>query len=199
MLRAAAWIAVVYLAIIEGMVKEIGGGLRGGSGEVRGGGGDVRRDVRGGGGDVRGGGGEGREHAGNMKVIFLDVDGVLLPFGEACEGEDFTWESMKTLSRIMAETRATLVLSSTWRCGRQEEVLEQFRKFCEQEPASPLRPLLLQRQFPYTTCPRMHNYRQWEIARWLREEGRNVSGWCAIDDEELVSCSPEDGGGEHNL
>ena len=48
----------------------------------------------------------------------------------------------------------------------------------------------------------MHNHRQWEIAGWLRQaedEGVEVSGWCAIDDEELVSCSPEDGGGKHNL
>jgi hypothetical protein len=48
--------------------------------------------------------------------------------------------------------------------------------------------------FEHTTDPNVHTERQWEIGEWLEGaagRGIRVDGWCAIDDEELVSLSEE--------
>ena len=48
--------------------------------------------------------------------------------------------------------------------------------------------------FEHTTDPNVHTERQWEIGEWLEGaagRGIQVDGWCAIDDEELVSLSEE--------
>jgi hypothetical protein len=50
-----------------------------------------------------------------MKIIFLDIDGVLNNYNTL--GERLSWESdsVKILKRIIKETGAKVVLSSTWR------------------------------------------------------------------------------------
>lgn len=50
-----------------------------------------------------------------MKIIFLDIDGVLNNY--STPGECLCWEpdSVKILKRIIKETGAEIVLSSTWR------------------------------------------------------------------------------------
>jgi predicted mannosyl-3-phosphoglycerate phosphatase (HAD superfamily) len=52
-----------------------------------------------------------------MKIIFLDIDGVLNNYNTL--GEGLNWESnaVKILKRIIKETGAKVVLSSTWRRG----------------------------------------------------------------------------------
>lgn len=58
-----------------------------------------------------------------MKVIFLDIDGVLVTnLSEQCEEGPF-WHkfdqtSVERLNRIIQATDAEIVLSSTWRIGR---------------------------------------------------------------------------------
>jgi len=50
-----------------------------------------------------------------MKIIFLDIDGVLNNY--STPGECLCWESslVKILKRVIRETGAEIVLSSTWR------------------------------------------------------------------------------------
>ena len=50
--------------------------------------------------------------------VLLDIDGVLLPIRQSTGNE--SWDSfpetcLRSLSRILVATEATLVLSSTWR------------------------------------------------------------------------------------
>ena len=61
----------------------------------------------------------GGARAAGRSVVFLDVDGVLLPFGDDApappEDGGFPQEPLAALSHILATTGAELVLSSTWR------------------------------------------------------------------------------------
>jgi len=58
-----------------------------------------------------------------MKVIFLDIDGVLMTWGEARTWmhignerfQAFKPKAVQNLNRIIAETGAKIVISSTWR------------------------------------------------------------------------------------
>ena len=161
-----------------------------------------------------------------MRAVFLDVDGVLLPFGEgpapgtqtecaqdaskgAIGGEvaKIPHASLAALARILRETGAQVVLSSTWRCaGGAEALVEAFREFARLQHealAGPTCPLgaIAETGFVHTTDPGMHSHRQWEIAAWLESaasSGIVVQSWCALDDEELVSVDPAEGGGDFN-
>ena len=79
-----------------------------------------------------------------LRLVFLDIDGVLLPFGSGsqageagatqdpaeCTDGRFPDSCLAALARILRETGAKVVLSSTWRCaGGSEAVLEQFRDY----------------------------------------------------------------------
>lgn len=71
-----------------------------------------------------------------MKVIFLDIDGVLNY--EKCpyklHGVYFVDpEKIKLLKKIVDNTGARIVLSSTWRCGRflQDENPREYKLFCK--------------------------------------------------------------------
>jgi len=54
-------------------------------------------------------------------VVFLDVDGVLLPFGDGAAAGPadggFPDAPLAALSAILEASGATVVLSSTWRCS----------------------------------------------------------------------------------
>ena len=145
-----------------------------------------------------------------MKAVFLDIDGVMLPFG--CEPGDesapgrFPYRCLQALDRILSETDAELVLSSTWRCaGGASAILEQFSTFSAREEGtgrqSALEGVAARGMFEHMTDPAMHSHRQWEIAHWIETaeaRGVQIEGWCALDDEELVSLDPEEGGGDFN-
>jgi hypothetical protein len=53
-----------------------------------------------------------------MRAVFLDIDGVMLPFGSGCDDESgrpgrFPDRCLKALDRVLIETGAEIVLSST--------------------------------------------------------------------------------------
>ena len=56
-----------------------------------------------------------------MKVIFLDIDGVLnvIPQGHDKFGAIFHTHLVENLKRIIDETGAKIVISSTWRMGNE--------------------------------------------------------------------------------
>lgn len=116
-----------------------------------------------------------------LKVIFLDIDGVLLPFPQKeCPKNNtlFPANTMKALDRLLKATEARLILSSTWRSQDQfvNDILEDFEQhnmdvnlFCGM------------------TDKHYHAERQWEIHQWLTQQDKDKEiCWLALDDEELI-------------
>ena len=67
-----------------------------------------------------------------MKVIFLDVDGVLNSAQDGYSIRLRTDSHLKLLQRIVQETGAKLVLSSSWRIGftpASKNLLARFREY----------------------------------------------------------------------
>ena len=115
-----------------------------------------------------------------MKALFLDIDGVLLPFGEGSEDvllQDhsnsdvrFSLDALDALSSILeADPEIEIVLSSTWRCaGGDQAAFAAFDAYVQSHnPSSPLAAFAARGTFAHTTCPLNHSHRQWEIAEWL--------------------------------
>jgi hypothetical protein len=121
-------------------------------------------------------------------IIFLDIDGVLLPFSgghpSSC-GALFPDRELEALSIIFeALPNAVIVLSSTWRVHEkvQNEILDSFRAYGYAFGS----PLLDVKDFYDITDPDMHTERQHEIYAWLTEHADVVRAWVALDDEELL-------------
>jgi HAD domain in Swiss Army Knife RNA repair proteins len=125
-------------------------------------------------------------------VIFLDVDGVLLPFGDTpttatnsstTEGSLFPDSCLAAFSTILsAFVDARVVLSSTWRVRKdfRDQILDSLHTFGKKFGG----PLETLRLFDITD-PSIHSTRQAEIDSWLQvNEYRGA--WVALDDEELV-------------
>jgi hypothetical protein len=134
-----------------------------------------------------------------LKIIFLDIDGVLLPFPtttttttkEDHEDENniatqslFPSSTVHALKYLLDETGADLVLSSTWRVrpDYRQDVVD-----CLQQGYG-----IKMDQFYDITDPNMHSERQWEIAQWLQLQSSNDQAdqpiiiWLALDDENLL-------------
>ena len=68
-----------------------------------------------------------------MKVIFLDIDGVMNcenhpVVSEVHVGLEFSPEAIQTLQEVIEETGAKIVISSTWRFGRGVKELQDIFK-----------------------------------------------------------------------
>jgi hypothetical protein len=122
-------------------------------------------------------------------VIFLDVDGVILPFGDAVpiatttEGSLFPDSCLAALTHITSKfSDVRLVLSSTWRVQAtyRGQILESFHAY-GRALGGPLRSI----EFHDITDPTLHLTRQAEINAWLHSN-RYRGAWIALDDEELV-------------
>lgn len=141
----------------------------------------------------------------SLIIIFLDIDGVLLPFPEPSNvgnGRIFPNETLTALSTIMEEFldnyQVEIVLSSTWRVQRsmRAEILDDFAAYGR----GPL--AVMEDDFYGITDPAMHTERQHEIYDWLtrvqrrpHHQGRassvdgtrnKISAWICLDDEELL-------------
>lgn len=119
-----------------------------------------------------------------MTIIFLDIDGVLLPFPNNNEssygGALFPRSTVEALMDIMKKAESCeLVLSSTWRVRPDfiEDILNCLRGYG-----------LTVESFYDITDPEFHSERQWEIAKWIsdhKEVGEKLI-WIALDDENLL-------------
>jgi histidinol phosphatase-like enzyme len=125
-----------------------------------------------------------------LKIIFLDIDGVLLPFpnndnksGSSDDDGLFPPSTLRALHHLMRETTdAKLVLSSTWRVRKDyiHDILRCLRDYGMDIEA-----------FYDITDPTMHSERQWEIQAWLSNKQEQLGAdepaivWLAIDDEDL--------------
>lgn len=148
-------------------------------------------------------------------ILFLDIDGVLLPFPcherSSC-GALFPDRTLSALSWLLEESQkltatscsslesssfeTVIVLSSTWRVQEsfRNQILDSFRAYAYQYGG----PLMEMDDFYDITDPDIHSERQHEIAEWLVKnqgfEGESrrsatthrIAGWLALDDEELL-------------
>jgi uncharacterized protein (TIGR02452 family) len=127
---------------------------------------------------------------GPLSVIFLDIDGVMLPDaeeGQAQEGRKFPRSCLDALAKLVEATGAVLVLSSTWRSdpAAQADIIEQFVQY------GPVLGSLEaigvnEGAFALTTSLEHHEGRQLEIARFLEGTCVQIHSWVALDDEELL-------------
>jgi hypothetical protein len=124
-------------------------------------------------------------------VVLLDIDGVLLPFGEGAAPITppalFGAPALAALSHLLAESRAALVLSSTWRAvpAYVDDIAAEFRRY----GAAHGGPLAGFAGFAGTTDPGLHSTRQREIHAWLTARRAAATGplaWVALDDEPLL-------------
>lgn len=118
-----------------------------------------------------------------MIIIFLDIDGVLRPFGYEDDGKHvFPSSTLQALAHVLEKVpNAHLVLSSTWRVQESfiDTVTHDFDVFGG---------VLRDKKFMDITDPELHSERQHEIQEWLSQNNCNqqVTAWIAVDDEELL-------------
>jgi hypothetical protein len=124
-----------------------------------------------------------------LQVIFLDIDGVLLPFPKTQQEDDdasslqlFPKSCLQALQRLLQATPGSqLVLSSTWRVRNDyiHDILKALQDF-----GIPIQ------DFHSITDPNLHSERQWEIYDWLQKQQQQTVSpdmiWLALDDEELL-------------
>mmetsp|Transcript_18770 Transcript_18770/g.42684 ORF Transcript_18770/g.42684 Transcript_18770/m.42684 type:complete len:199 (-) Transcript_18770:490-1086(-) len=119
-----------------------------------------------------------------LKVIFLDIDGVLLPFpkDENSGSGLFPVSTLKPLQHLLKQTPGSKwVLSSTWRVRKDfiQDIIDSIQGFGIEFEG-----------FFDITDPNMHSERQWEIERWLSNQRKQRKYdkivWLALDDEELI-------------
>lgn len=109
-----------------------------------------------------------------MKVIFLDVDGVLKHGNSKIKVED---DKIELLKQIIDETKAKIVLSSDWRfwLGTDDEdviLLQEKLKSIGTEIMS-------------STPGSKHGYRGAEIYQWINEwQGEEIDKFVILDDRD---------------
>lgn len=123
-------------------------------------------------------------------ILFLDIDGVLLPFGQLL----FPEPQLEAFSMILQAfvPRIRVVLSSTWRVKPEfiQDIVHQLQSYGHQY-GGPLTDF----EFMDITDPTMHSERHYEIDAWLlRQQSGPPLAWLALDDEDLLL-----GGTQHSF
>ncbi|GAX16644.1 hypothetical protein FisN_23Lh227 [Fistulifera solaris] len=119
-------------------------------------------------------------------LVFLDIDGVLLPFPDPSAstcGAIFPDATLHALSQILyAIPDALLVLSSTWRAQKNmiDDIIESFQIYGNAHDS----PLARITEFYDVTDTSYHDERQYEIYRYL--QNNRPRAWIALDDEDLL-------------
>jgi HAD domain in Swiss Army Knife RNA repair proteins len=137
------------------------------------------------------------QHQQRRILVFLDIDGVLLPFPNSTEstcGAIFPDDCLAALSTILATCPTTsssmeLILSSTWRSqpNSVSDILDSFELYGKSHGG----PLAKIQSFADMTDPTFHAERQHEIYRYLLGGKNNnacqkTTAWVVLDDEELL-------------
>ena len=124
-----------------------------------------------------------------MKIIFLDIDGVLnsqIAYENGfCKynddyGQDFYPESAKLLNKLIDETKAKIVISSTWRCNGLETMQNMWKDRNMSGEVISITPSL---GFTYKKIivddkiVDLHLNRGIEINTWLSAYGFEITSW----------------------
>eukprot|EP01121_Diplochlamys_sp_Union-15-3_P016181 TRINITY_DN545_c0_g1_i2.p1 TRINITY_DN545_c0_g1~~TRINITY_DN545_c0_g1_i2.p1 ORF type:complete len:161 (-),score=28.69 TRINITY_DN545_c0_g1_i2:150-596(-) len=110
------------------------------------------------------------------KILFLDIDGVLMLFNNRG-----VWnkDCLQQLKRIETETKARIVLSSNWK--RSESNMERLKKEFSNYGISV--PIDCTPELEYENCIAFSRCK--EILKWLEDYPHKVSHWVAVDDMDL--------------
>lgn len=136
----------------------------------------------------------------DVKIIFLDVDGVLNCF--TTTSDILCDDLILNLFLILQKTNAKIVLSSSWRRteNAKQQLFDRMKKVT-QENMKIFNGWMFDKNAIYigdtdaTDIPLMYDFnfgtdRASEINKWLTDNGKyqyNIIGWCAIDDLNLLS------------
>ncbi len=118
-----------------------------------------------------------------MKVIFLDIDGVLNRggFSAVAQSSSFDRPAIDRLNRVLDATGARLVLSSSWRYVVLDGTMN-LRGFEFLLRTHGLRTGALH---DHTCADEVVPERGAQILRWLTQHAREVEAWAALDDQPL--------------
>lgn len=106
-----------------------------------------------------------------MKVIFVDIDGVLKHYGDMRKGYSFDLGPVRALNVLTRETGAKLVISSTWRMLPGLDLKHIFEQNGVEGEIIGETPVL-------------YGERGSEIEAWLITTGKPVTGYAILDDED---------------
>lgn len=128
-----------------------------------------------------------------MKLIFIDIDGVLATAPCWNMSQDNKWnaypfdkKAVKVLNKILEETGAEMVLSSDWKYHYSlNEIKEIFIEFNGVIKA----PFDMTAKLPTPNGSDLEGGRVGEINLWLKEnkEKLGVTHWVAVDDLKMFS------------
>lgn len=138
-----------------------------------------------------------------MKIIFIDIDGVLATAPCWNMSQDNKWnvypfdkKAVKVLNKILEETGAEMVLSSDWKYHYSlNEIKEIFIEFNDVIKT----PFDMTAKLPTPNGSDLEGGRVGEINLWLKEnkEKLGVTHWVAVDDlkmfdlDNFVHCPKE--------
>jgi len=110
-----------------------------------------------------------------MKIIFLDIDGVLNTHKTIHTfGRDFIDDALvAVVAKIVNETQAKIVLSSTWRLDAQDKLLVEQALAC--------RDLSIHDCTPQIQTPGSWTERRIEIQAWL-DNNQHTTRFAILDD-----------------
>ena len=120
-----------------------------------------------------------------MKLIFLDIDGVLNVIGQGYDefGQIFHPHLEKNLDTIIKETNAKIVISSTWRMNGLETMqrMWKYRNIAgEVIDITPTEVDVVNRG----TCEFFDQVdRGYEIQQWIDDNKDKIESYCIIDDD----------------
>ena len=113
-----------------------------------------------------------------MKIIFLDIDGVLnvIPQGFDEYGAKFHTHFVENLNRVIQETNAKIVISSTWRMSGLNKMRNMWKKRNLPGEVIGITPNLYK---PYKNDIGRGD----EIKQWLDNTDLNITDYIIIDDD----------------
>jgi len=121
-----------------------------------------------------------------MKLVFLDIDGVLNYQGSQIIDEG----CLNNLKRIISETKARIVLISSWKHFFDDEIMYNLRNFNNQKQLDEfiyyrgiLNDIFTGDMELLGLSPDLGEHRSEEIALWLKEHSDlNIESFVIIDD-----------------
>lgn len=133
-----------------------------------------------------------------MKIIFLDIDGVLntkywykhmdKSTVKDKYGYAFDPNAVSNLKRIIDETGANIVISSSWKCMGMTELKAMWRDRHLPGKVIGITPDYDMDESLTTDSDttRLHQIRGLEIKDWLIIHGKHVSGYVIVDDTDSI-------------